>query len=52
MSKPQYTDEEIASNYTLWQEYADPHGTMSEAEFDAMTIAEKVAMLSEMFPNG
>ena len=46
------TDMEIATNYALWQEYADPHSTMTEQEFDAMSIDEKIDMLKEMFPNG
>lgn len=45
-------DEEIATDYDLWEQYADPQGTMSEAEFDALSVDEKIKMLHEMFPQG
>ncbi len=49
MSK-QFTMSEIAGNFELWGEYVDPGATMTEAEFNAMTIDEKIAMQREMFP--
>lgn len=42
---------EIAESFALWSEYVDPDATMTEAQFDAMTTAEKVALIHEMFPN-
>ena len=48
MSK-KYSDEEIAEDFSLWGEYADPHATMSEREFDELSTEEKIAMLIEMF---
>lgn len=45
-----YTMAEIAEDYELWEEYVDPQATMTEAEFDALTTEEKVAMQREMFP--
>lgn len=49
MSK-QYTMAEIAEDYELWGEFVDPQSTMTEEEFDALSIEEKVAMQREMFP--
>ena len=49
MSK-QHTMTEIADSYELWAEYVDPDATMTEAEFDKLTIEEKVTMQLEMFP--
>ena len=45
-----HTMTEIAEDYELWAEFVDPNATMTEAEFDALTTAEKVAMQREMFP--
>ena len=42
----------LANNFELWGEYVDPDATMTEAEFDAMTEAEKIALIEEVFPNG
>ena len=47
-NRPEYTDEQIASNYDLWETYADPHGAMSKREFDKLTIKEKLDALKEM----
>jgi len=49
MSK-QHTMAEIAEDYELWGEFVDPQSTMTEEEFDALSIEEKVAMQREMFP--
>jgi hypothetical protein len=40
---------EIANSFSLWQEYVDPSGLTSEAEFDAMTIEEKIAFQVSCF---
>ena len=45
-----YTMAEIAEDYELWCEYVDPGATMTEDEFDALSIEEKVQMQREMFP--
>jgi hypothetical protein len=45
--KPTY--QEIASDYTLWQEHADPHGVSTEQKFEAMSLDERIATLIEMF---
>lgn len=41
---------EIAANWELWQEYADPNATMTRQEFGDLYVEEKIAMLHEMFP--
>ena len=43
-------NQEIATNFSLWGEYVDPYGTMSESEFDAMGIDERMALMAEAFP--
>ncbi len=46
---PQYTNREIATNFELWGEYFDPSATMTQAEFDALTIDERERMIEEAF---
>jgi len=48
MSK-QYTYEQIAENFRLWQEFVDTGAEMTEEEFDAMTTEEKVRIQVEAF---
>lgn len=43
------TNNEVASDFNLWQEYFDVDGTMSEAEFDAMSIEEREAMIEDAY---
>ena len=45
------TRTEIANSYALWVEYVDPQEHGTEAEFDAMTIEEKVEFQREMWPH-
>lgn len=40
---------ECAENFSLWAEYVDPHAAMTREEFDALSIAEKIAMQVEAF---
>lgn len=44
-----YTNAEIAADYRLWMTYADTGANDSEETFNAWTIDERVAMLTEMF---
>ena len=44
-----HTRTEIANNWTLWQEYADPSATMTRDEFDAMPLAEKLQIQVDCF---
>ena len=44
-----YTNREVAQKFELWQEYYDPSATMTEAEFDALSIGEREAMVEEAF---
>lgn len=41
---------EIADAFNLWCDYVDPGATMTEEEFDQLSIDEKIAMQREMFP--
>jgi hypothetical protein len=38
---------EIATSFTLWQEYADPSGIDSEEQFDARSDSENLQLLQE-----
>lgn len=40
---------EIAENFRLWQEYVDGDATMTEAEFDAMSVEQKLALQEDAF---
>ena len=45
----EHTYNEIASNYSLWQQYVDTGAEMSREEFDAMSIEQRVAIQVEAF---
>ena len=47
MSKLTYNN--IANNWDLWCEYADPNGTFTEDEFYNMSVDEKVDLQIECF---
>jgi hypothetical protein len=47
MVSPTYA--QIASSYSLWGEYVDPDATTSEEEFNAMSHADRVALMVEAF---
>lgn len=40
-----YTNAEIAADYRLWMEYADPSGEDSQEAFDARSVEDKIAIL-------
>ena len=42
---------EIAENWELWQDYVGSDATMTEAEFDEMTMDECLAIIHESFPD-
>jgi len=44
-----HTYEKIAEDYRLWQEFVDPHNTMTESEFDALTVEQKVEIQTAAF---
>jgi len=44
-----YTYEQIADDFRLWGEYVDPRGEMTEEEFNALSIEQKVALQVEAF---
>ena len=37
-----HTYEKIAEDYRLWQEFVDPHNTMTESEFNALSVEQKI----------
>lgn len=43
------TNYEIANDYGLWGEYVDPQATMSEEQFYALSVSERLAMITECF---
>ena len=44
-----HTYAEIANNWTLWREYVDLDAAMTIEEFDAMSIADRIAAQVEAF---
>ena len=40
---------EIATSWELWCEYVDPAATMTRAEWDAMSVAERLRLMVECF---
>jgi hypothetical protein len=44
-----YTNDQVAASWDLWREYIDPDATMTHAEFDAATVAEKVGLIVRIF---
>lgn len=43
------TYEEIARDCNLWGEYVDTNAEMTEDEFDAMPVNEKLSVISACF---
>lgn len=43
MSK--YTNAQIAADFDLWMEYADPSGEDTREDFEARTLEENIAIL-------
>lgn len=43
------TYEQIANDFALWMEYVDPNATMTEEEFEAMSVEQKIALQVECF---
>lgn len=44
-----YTYQQIAESYVLWMEYVDTMGLDSEEEFEAKSVADKVAFMTACF---
>ncbi len=44
-----HTYQQIASDLALWKEYFDVDATMSDLEFNALSIDKKIAMQIEAF---
>lgn len=42
-------NKQIANSWPLWQEYMDAGATMTEAEFEALTVAERIELLESCF---
>ena len=47
MTAPTYAQR--ASSFDLWQEYVDPQATITREQFDAMSHADRVALIVETF---
>lgn len=41
--------EQIAQNFSLWEEYIDPQGYMSEEEFRKLSVNKKVKIIHSIF---
>lgn len=44
-----YSYTETATDWNLWTEYVDPEATMTEEEFNELSVEEKVAMQVQCF---
>ena len=40
---------QLAQSWDLWREYIDPDATMTEAEFDAMTVEDRIRLIESAF---
>jgi len=47
--EPNYTYREIAESWDLWKEAVDPGANMTEADFDDMSIEERVLHMVACF---
>lgn len=45
--KPTY--EQIAKSFDLWGEYVDPQATMTQEQFDAMSVKEKIKIQIDLY---
>ena len=39
------TNEQMATDFALWREYADPSGTMTREEWEELTVADRIKIL-------
>lgn len=39
----------VATNWFLWNEYVNTYAAMTRAEFDALTVGERIALQIEIF---
>jgi hypothetical protein len=39
----------IAQSWDLWREYIDPDATMTKAEFDEMTVEQRISLIEAAF---
>ena len=46
---PKYTNEQIAGNLNLWNEYFNTAAMMTDEEFHAMSYDERLKMLVDAF---
>jgi hypothetical protein len=46
---PKYTNEQIAGNLNLWNEYFNTSAMMTDEEFHAMSYDERLKMLVDAF---
>jgi len=45
-----YSNEQLAACYELWQEYIDPMAAVDFNEFIALTHSERLALIVQTFP--
>ena len=53
MKKPKifsiFSRYELATDYNLWSEYIVPAAIISKKKFSAMTVAEKIKIMEDLF---
>ena len=43
------TYDNIARSFALWGEFTDPYSTMTENEFSAITVEQRIRILTDIF---
>ena len=47
----EYTNEQLAASFELWQEYIDPMAAIDFEEFSALTYSERLTLIVQTFPD-
>ena len=43
------TYENVARSFKLWEEFTNPYSTMTEDEFNALTVEQRIRILTDIF---
>jgi len=46
-----HTNEQIANDWNLWNQYVNPSGAQTIEQWEALTISERIAIIVECFGN-
>ena len=45
-----YTNEQLAKCFELWQEYIDPLGVIEFEDFMALNFEDRILLITQIFP--